>query len=112
MNSEKPIFVMFKSPTCPHCQSIEPFFNQYAEEFKTYVIFITINVAENKNIITQYGIMGTPSFIFLCKGKPVSSIVGSVYPALLKKTVEDGLQYGKDCANKTTWFQQGITGYA
>jgi thioredoxin 1 len=109
-NEKNPVFIMFYSPTCPHCHSIEPYFNQYADELKNDVLFYKMNISENQDIAQRFGILGTPTFIFYCHGKPVRSIVGSVYPSLLKKTVEEGLQTGSDCAKKTTWFE-GISGY-
>jgi thioredoxin-like negative regulator of GroEL len=108
---KKPVFIMFFSPTCPHCHTIEPYFNQYAEELKKDVLFLKMNIQENQIIAQQFGILGTPTFIFFCHGKPIQSIVGSIYPSLLKKTVQEGLQNGSDCVKKTTWFE-GISGYA
>lgn len=108
---DHPVFIMFYSPTCPHCHSIEPYFNQYADELKDEVKFYKMNIAKNQDIAQRFGILGTPTFIFYCHGKPVRSIVGSIYPSLLKKTIEEGMQTGSDCAKKTTWFE-GISGYA
>jgi thioredoxin-like negative regulator of GroEL len=106
----KPVFIMFFSPKCPHCHSIEPFFIKYAKELKSDVKFFRMNIAKYQTIAQRFGILGTPTFIFFCHGKPIRSIVGSVYPSLLKKTVEEGLQSGSECVNKTTWFEE-ITGY-
>jgi len=105
-----PVFIMFYNPTCPHCHSIEPYFDQYAGELKDNVYFFKMNIAENNGIAQRYGILGTPTFIFFCHGKAVRSIVGAIYPSLLKKTIEEGLQTGSDCEKKTTWFE-GISGY-
>jgi hypothetical protein len=56
--------------------------------------------------------MGTPTFKFFCKGKPIQELVGAIYPTLIKKTVEDSLKQGLQCVNNTTWIDLGITGYA
>ena len=110
-NEKNPVFIMFYSPTCPHCQSIEPYFDRYADELRDEVLFYKMNIVENQGIAQRFGILGTPTFIFYCHGKPIRSIVGSIYPSLLKKTIEEGLQTGSDCVKKTTWFE-GISGYA
>ena len=107
----KPVFIMFYSPTCPHCHSIEPYFDQYAEELEDDVYFFKMNIAENNRISKRFRILGTPTFIFFCHGRAIRSIVGSIYPSLLKKTIEEGLKTGSDCVKKTTWFE-GISGYA
>jgi thioredoxin 1 len=112
---EKPdtlAIIMFYSPTCPYCHTMEPPFEQYAEEFKDTVVFGKLNVVNNPEIVSKYGILGTPTFKLFCQGKPINELTGAVYPTLLKKAVEDALTYGSDCAQHTTWFDLGITGYA
>ncbi|NYT17674.1 MAG: redoxin domain-containing protein, partial [Methanomicrobiales archaeon] len=42
--SDLPVLVMFYSPTCPHCRTMEPYFRQYAQEFHGTVIFVRINI--------------------------------------------------------------------
>ena len=109
---DKPVFIMFSSPTCPHCAQMEPHFVEYAKEFKDTVVFAKINIANSPTIASRYGVMGTPTFKFFCHGKPVSEITGAIYPTLLKKTVEEGLQSGPKCTENTTWLDTSITGYA
>ena len=41
---DKPVVVMFSSPTCPYCAQIEPYFWHYALEFEDKVVFSKINV--------------------------------------------------------------------
>ena len=109
---EKPVMVMFYSTTCPHCHEMKPHFEKYANEFKDKVVFAKVNIMDNPTIVDRYGIMGTPTFKFFCKGKPVQELVGAVYPSLLNKTVEDSLQHGSQCVKNTTWIDYGINGYA
>ena len=111
-NEEKPAMVMFYSTTCPHCQVMEPHFQKYAKYFKDKVVFAKVNIIHNPTIVGRYGIMGTPTFKFFCKGKPVQELVGEIYPSLLKKAVEDAFQHSSQCIKNTTWIDPGITGYA
>jgi thioredoxin-like negative regulator of GroEL len=103
----KPVFIMFYGPTCPYCIQMEPHFNEYANEFKKKVLFARVNVANNPTIISRYGIMGTPTFKYFCKGHPIQEISGALYPSLLKKAIEEGLNHGEKCEQKTTWFDPG-----
>jgi len=109
---EKPIFVMFSSPTCPYCKQMKPYFEEYANEYKDNVIFASIDIAKTSTIAAKYGVMGTPTFKFFCKGRPIREVVGAMYPALLKKAVEDSLEFGPDCAKNTSWRAPEISGYA
>ncbi len=107
----QPVAVMFYSPVCPFCQQIEPYFKSYAEEFRNSVLFTRINIMANPWTAERYGIRSTPTFKFFCYGKAVQEIVGPVYPALLKKMVEEGLALKKECEKNTTANDYEITGY-
>jgi len=41
---DKPVIVMFYSPSCPHCQQMDPYFELYSKKFKDKGI--------NKDIMT------------------------------------------------------------
>jgi thioredoxin 1 len=107
----KPVAVMFYSPTCAFCHQMEPYFKSYAEEFKDSVIFVRMNILSNQWTAERYGVRSTPTFKFFCSGKPVQEMVGAVYPALLKKMIDEVLIHGKECAHNSTPINYDITGY-
>ncbi|HOO53888.1 MAG TPA: thioredoxin family protein [Methanothrix sp.] len=100
--SEKPILAMFHSPTCPHCRAMMQYFEEYATEFKGKVKFVRINIMENSFTPERYGVMATPTFKFLCGGRPVQEMVGAAYPSPLKKMVVEGFSHGAECARLST----------
>jgi thioredoxin-like negative regulator of GroEL len=107
----KPVAVMFYSPACSFCHQIEPYFKKYAEEFKNSIVFARINIMANQWTAERYGVRSTPTFKFFCDGKAVQEMVGAVYPALLKKMIEDVLLHGSECAKNSTAIDYEITGY-
>ena len=107
----KPVAVMFYSPTCVFCHQMEPYFRNYATEYKDSVIFVRIDIMRNQWTAERYGVRSTPTFKFFCDGKPVQEMVGAIYPALLKKMIDDVLVHGKDCAKNSTTINYDITGY-
>ncbi|MDO8872559.1 MAG: thioredoxin family protein [Methanoregula sp.] len=107
----KPVAVMFYSPACAFCHQMEPYFKSFAEEFKNSVVFAKINIMTNPWTSERYGVRSTPTFKFFCNGKAVQEMVGAVYPALLKKMVEEVLVHGKECAKNSTAIDYEITGY-
>ena len=107
----KPVVVMFYSPTCAFCHQMEPYFKNYAVEYKDSVVFVRINIMTNQWTAERYGVRSTPTFKFFCEGKPVQEMVGAIYPALLKKMVDDVLIHGKECAKNSTTINYDITGY-
>ena len=108
---DKSCVVMFSSPTCPYCRQMRPHFEEYSKEYKDKVIFAEVDISQSPTIASRYGVMGTPTFKFFCKGKPVHELVGSVYPTLIKKAVDESLEHGEKCADSATWIDPGITGY-
>ena len=106
-----PVAVMFYSPACSYCHQMEPYFKTYAEEFKNSVHFVKINILTNPWTAERFGVRNTPTFKFFCNGKGVQEMVGAVYPALLKKMIEEVLTHGKECAENSTAIDHEITGY-
>jgi thioredoxin 1 len=100
--SELPVLVMFFSQTCVHCKEMEPYFIQYALEYEGTVKFTKLNVVESPFTADRYGVMATPTFTFFCQGKPVQNLAGAVYPTLLKKLIDESLEHGEQCLEKST----------
>ena len=107
----KPVAVMFYSPICAFCHQMEPYFRNYAAEYRDSVVFIRLNIVTSPWTVERYGVRSTPTFKFFCDGKPVQEMVGAVYPALLKKMVDEVLVHGKECAENSTAIDYEITGY-
>ena len=100
--SELPVFVMFFSPACVHCKEMEPYFIQYAMEYEGKVRFAKLNIVESLFTAERYGVMATPTFTFFCQGKPVQNLAGAAYPTLIKKLIEESLEHGEQCLEKST----------
>lgn len=109
--SKKPVAVMFYSPTCAFCHQMEPYFRSYAGEYQDSVIFVRINILTSMWTAERYGVKSTPTFKFFCNGKPVHEMVGAIYPAILKKMIDEVLIHGKECAKNSTLIDYDITGY-
>lgn len=109
--SSKPVVVMFYSPTCAFCHQVEPYFRNYARDYRETVIFARINILASQWISERYGVRSTPTFKFFCSGKPVREMVGAVYPSLLKKMIDEVILHGKECAASSTQIDYEITGY-
>ena len=107
-----PVAVMFYTPTCVHCRAMAPYYAQYAQEYKDKVLFARVDVSVNLFTGERYGVKGTPTFKFFCQGRPVTELVGAVYPAILKRTVDEVLIHGKECISKSTEIDYEISGYA
>lgn len=109
--AKTPVAVMFYSPACTFCHQMEPYFRTYAKEFTGSVTFARLNILVSQWTAERYGVRSTPTFKFFCDGKPVQEMVGAIYPAILKRTVEEVLVHGKECVKNSTAIDYEITGY-
>lgn len=109
--AERPVVVMFHSPACTFCHQMEPYFRSFADDYKDSVVFARLNILSNPWTAERYGVRSTPTFKFFCSGKPVREMVGAVFPALLKKMVDEVLVHGDECAKRSTAIDYEITGY-
>lgn len=57
---EKPVVVMFYSPACSYCHTMEPFFHEYAREFKETIVFARLNILTNQWTAEKYGVRVPP----------------------------------------------------
>lgn len=109
--SKIPVAVMFYSPSCAFCHQMMPYFRNYAGDYRDQVLFTRVNILTSPWTAERYGVKSTPTFKFFCNGKPVQEMVGAVYPALLKKMIDEVLLHGSECAKNSTLIDYEITGY-
>ncbi|OPX73048.1 MAG: Thioredoxin [Methanoregulaceae archaeon PtaU1.Bin059] len=110
--SQLPVLVMFYSPTCPHCRTMEPYVREFAREYGKTVLFARVDITSSQWTAERYGVRSTPTFKFFCSGRPVSDMVGAVYPALLKKMIDERLKDGHECLAHSTEINYDVSGYA
>ena len=49
-DSSKPVILMFYSPKCSFCEVMEPYFMNYAQEFKNSAVFARMNIVTNPGL--------------------------------------------------------------
>ncbi len=74
-----PVLVEFWHEDCIWCKRLEPELEKAADRFAANFQFARLNVRasrDNMGLSQKYGIMGTPTVILFCQGRPVSQLVG------------------------------------
>ncbi|MCW4017047.1 MAG: thioredoxin [Candidatus Bathyarchaeota archaeon] len=105
LEAKKLVVVQFWHPFCSHCQAIKPVYDELAGEYKGKLKFTKLNVVdsiENEHLAVKYGVMGTPTFMFFCGGRPVNGVVGALPKEDLAQAIEFTILKHKDCSKKST----------
>ena len=91
IKSSVPVLVDFWAPWCGPCVAIGPTLEQMAEEFKGRITVAKMNVDENANTPSQFGVRSIPYIVLVKDGKVIDSIVGVVPKAKLMDMVNKAL---------------------
>lgn len=91
----------FWAPWCPFCMRLKPIFELAAQDYHD-IKFVKINVQEEADLATRYGIRGIPVIKFFCEGKEVGEVVGYVTADALKKQVEEIAKNASSCLTNTS----------
>ena len=77
MAEGKPMILDFWATWCGPCQMIGPMIDELAEEFNGKIIIGKVNVDENSDLPSQYGIRNIPTILFFKGGEMVNKLVGA-----------------------------------
>lgn len=80
VSHESPVLVDFWAPWCGPCRSLAPLLASLEAEFKGRLKVVKLNVDENQELASQFGVRSIPYVVAFVDGQPVDSFVG-VLPA-------------------------------
>jgi thioredoxin 1 len=81
--SAEPVVVDFWAEWCGPCKAMSPIVDDVASELSGKVKMVKINIDENPNSPTKYGVRGIPTFMMFKGGALVDTRVGSMSKAQL-----------------------------
>ena len=87
LQADGPVVVDFWAEWCGPCKVMSPLVDELANELGGKVKIAKINIDENPNAPTKYGVRGIPTFMVFKGGQLVDTKVGSMSKTQLTEWV-------------------------
>jgi thioredoxin 1 len=88
LKSALPAMVDMWAPWCGPCRMLGPVVEKLAEDFKDKVKVCKLNVDENPQTASAYGVRSIPLVLFFKNGQKVDESLGAVPENILRPKVE------------------------
>jgi thioredoxin 1 len=88
LNAGGPVLVDFWAEWCGPCRQIAPALEELAKDLATKVTVAKINIDENPNTPSKYGVRGIPTLMIFKDGQVAATKIGALPKTKLYEWVE------------------------
>ncbi len=89
--TDKLVVIDFWAEWCGPCKMVGPIIDQLSEEYKDKVVVGKVDVDNNDEATSKYGIRNIPTVIFVKNGEVVDKVVGAGAKTLFVEKIEKHL---------------------
>ncbi|MEQ9518434.1 MAG: thioredoxin TrxA [Parvibaculum sp.] len=88
IDASKPVLVDFWAEWCGPCKQIGPALEELAGDLGDRLTIAKINIDENPNVPTKYGVRGIPTLMLFKDGQVAATKVGALPKNKIKEWLE------------------------
>ena len=91
LESDRPVLVDFWAEWCAPCKQIAPALEEIAETMADRLTVAKVNIDDNPNTPTRYGVRGIPTLMLFKNGQVAATKIGTLPKSKLVEWVESVL---------------------
>ena len=88
LSADGPVMVDFWAEWCGPCKALSPIVDEVSNELGEKVKIVKVNIDENPNTPTKYGVRGIPTLMVFKSGEVVDTKVGGMSKSQLTDWLE------------------------
>ena len=91
LNSKLPVIIDFWAEWCGPCRMLAPILDQLSEEMEGKVKIVKMNIDENPETPSKFGVRGIPTMLLFKEGKQIATKVGVQPKNVLQEWINSSL---------------------